>query len=227
MFIPTQALSHLKPPSVLSTPQVVERLNAIPGFILVNAAGQALTVQPPDGKSPATVGVFLRAQGAQEFREGLRKSNPTLAEGLKLKVVRLGELYQLAQKPEAHTALTFVPDKAEVEQARGVLKQLGKPDKIAGVPLFMAELPGKGLLNIVQQGKSIIPVFFSLADLTRMMESYNKIRPKETPEARIVVTSLEFLLENWRKTVDPALAKMQLMVNQSVLNEAKAVTGGS
>ena len=60
-----------------------------------------------------------------------------------------------------------------------------------------------------------------------MIESYNKIRPKESTEARIVVTSLEFLLENWRKTVDPALAKMQLMANQSVLDEAKAVTGGS
>jgi Tic22-like family len=227
MIVTVQALSNLKPPAILSISQVVERLNAIPGFILVNATGQALTVQPPDGKGRPTVGVFLRSQAAQEFREGLLKQDPKLASVLKVKVIRLGELYQLAQKPEERTALTFVPDKAEVAKAQEVLKLQGKPDKVIGVPLFMAELPGKGLLNVTQNGKSIIPVFFSQADLIPMVERYNKVRPADAPEARIALTTLEFLVESWPKAGDPALLQMQLVVNKTVFDEVKALAGGS
>lgn len=224
---PPQLLSNLKLPAVLTTEQIAAKLAAVPGFILTNESGAALTVTPPDGKGVPTVGVFLRQAGAVGFLEGLKKNNTTLAATLSIKVVGIGELWQKAQKPENKMTLAFIPDRAEVEQAKALLKQQGKPETGGGVPLFMAELPGKRLLNITQGVATIVPVFFSRADLTRLLESYNKSRPEGTPEAQVVLTTLEFLLANWPRTPDAALKQIQLMVPKVVTDEAKVLVGGS
>ncbi|MBB6050637.1 Tic22 family protein [Armatimonas rosea] len=227
MILPPQALSNLKLPVVLTKAQVVERLNAVPGFILVNPMGNALTAKGNEEKARPSVGVFLRQKGATDFLANLKKRDASLTEGLKLKVVGLGELYQRASNPQEGIALAFVPDPAEMEQARQLLKQQGKPETIAGVPLFMGELTGKGLLNITQNGKTIVPAFFSLADLTSLLERYNKSRPEGSPEARPVLTTLEFLVDSWQKTPDPGLMQIYPVAPKLAFDEAKAVTGGS
>jgi Tic22-like family len=224
MTIPPQALSNLKLPSVLTAAQVTERLNAIPGFILVNATGHALTARGSDSKAAPSVGVFLRQKGATDFLETLKKRDQTLVAELKLKAVGIGELYQKALNPQEAISLSFVPDPAEVEQAKQLLKQQGKPETFVGVPLFMGQLTGKGLLTLTQNDKTVIPAFFSLADLTVLLENYNKTRPEGSPEARPALTTLEFLLTAWRKTPDPTLAQVQLVVNKAVLSEVKAVS---
>jgi Tic22-like family len=227
MIFPPQVLSNLKHPAILSTPQIVKRLNAIPGFIFVNPAQQALTAKANDGKTPPAVGVFFRQKGALDFLENLTKRDATLAAGLKLKAVGLGELYLKASKPQEGVSLAFIPDPAEVEQARQLLKKQGKPENFVGVPLFLAEVEGKGLLNLKQNEQTLIPAFLSLADLTQVLERYNKSRPEGSPEARPALMSLEFLIGAWRKTPDPALSQVQLVAPKSALEEAKALTGTS
>ena len=224
---PPQVLSNLKLPGVLTAPQIAAKLAPVPGFILANESGAALTANTPDGKGMPTVGVFLRKSGAVEFLEKLTKQNPALGASLRIKAVALGELWQKAQKSENKMTLAFIPDLAEVEQAKAFLKQQGKPETGGGVPLFMAELSGKRLLNLTQNGITIIPVFFSRADLAPVLESYNKSRPEGTPEAKVVLTSLEFLLASWARTPDAALKQIQLMVPKVVTDEAKALVGGS
>ena len=226
MTFPPAILAHLRAPGTLTAEQVAQRLAPVPAFIVINAQGQAITANPTDEKSVPVVGVFLRQKAGQAFLEALQKREPAGA-GLKLKAVSLGEVYRNLRKPNPRVSLAFIPDLEEVEQAKKLLQLQGKPGAPQGVPLFMAELPGKGLLNVTQNGKPTVPLFFSLADLMPLVERYNKQRPSGALEAKIVLTSLEFILQNWRKTPDPALSQMQLVVNKAVMDEAKAPPGSS
>lgn len=233
IYLP-QALAHVQAPKILTAAQIATRLDGVPCFLIVNAQGQPLTATQnatvPEGaaKPKPAIGVFLRQKPAAAFLEALQKRDPAAA-ALKLKVVSLGEVYRNAQKPEANISLAFIPDPEQVELAKKLIAQQAKPGVAftAGVPLFIAELTGKGLLNVSQNGKTTVPVFFSLADLTPVVERYNKQKPEGTPEAKIVVTTLEFLLQNWGVKPDPALAQMQLLINKAVVDEAKTLTGGS
>lgn len=226
MLLPPQALTHLKASSILTAPQVAARLMPIPGFIVVNAQGQALTATPKEGKPTPTIGIFLRQKSAALFLEELQRREPG-ATGLRVKAVSIGELYTNAEKPGSNVALGFIPDPAEVEQAKKLLEKQGKPAAPQGVPLFAAELPGKGLLNVTQNGKTFVPVFFSLADLIPMVENYNKNRPSGVPEAQITVASLEFFLQRWCSSLSPGIGQVRLMVNKGILDEARALAGGS
>ncbi len=226
MTFPPAILTHLKAPGTLTAEQVATRLAPIPGFIVINAQGQAITANPTDAKSIPVIGVFLRQKAGQAFLEALQKREPAGAT-LKLKTISLGEMYRNVQKSPQSVSLAFIPDTVEVEQAKQLLQQQGRPSAPQGVPLFMAELPGKGLLNVTQNGKPTVPLFFSLTDLMPLVERYNQQRPSGAPEAKVVLTNLEFILLNWRKTPDPALSQMQLVVNKAVMDEAKAQSGGS
>jgi hypothetical protein len=168
--------------------------------------------------------VFLRRGSAAAFLEGLKKQNPTLGATLRISVASLADLWQKSLKPENKLSLAFVPDPAEVEKAKALLKQQGKPETGGGVPLFMAELPGKRLLNVTQNNTTIVPVFFSLAELTPVLDNYNKMRPAGSDEARVVLTSLEFLLSAWSRAPDAALKQIQLIVPKAVTDEVKAPT---
>lgn len=224
---PTQVLSHLKKPALLSAAQIAQRLTKVPVVILANAEGKPLTAQANDGKGVPTVGVFFRQSGATNFLEGLKKRDPALAAGIKLKVVGLGELYQRATAPGERIGLAFIPDPAEVEQARQLLKSLGRPETFSGVPLFLPEVEGKGLLNIKQEDKVLVPAFFSQAELLPVISRYNEARAPGTPAARPVLITLEFLLGAWQTTPDPALSLLQLFASKGMVDDVKALSGGT
>ena len=149
------------PAIALSEQQILEKLESIPVFLIVNNEGQSLTASVGEvGDEQIQVPiVFLNSTEAENFLETAEDEGSPIAEGAQLAVLPLDEVYsEASEQLVSPDALVYVPSAASVQQAAQIAQQ-----EFQGVPLYAAiDLENEQYLLT---SENQLPMFFSLADL--------------------------------------------------------------
>jgi len=173
--------------------QVVGKLNSIPAFIIVNEKGQPL-VSTIRGNS--VVGVFFSPKDATAFLD-ISLKNPKLTDeqktGLKVAAIPFGDLYRRTKLVGSEKLnLGLVGAASEQTTADREAKKLDpKVTTFERVPLYAGKVKGSGYMTFAVDGKPVIPLFFSRADLEAKVADAVKANPAMKDKIEIELTSLE------------------------------------
>lgn len=186
------------PADALEPEAIVDKLEQVPVFIILNSEGQPLTaaaeVDDQEVKVPV---VFIDGAAAQEFLVRAQEEDPSA----EVSLVDLGTLYQeTVLSPDAKVPLLYLPIGDELDAA------LALQSNFQGVPLFMARQGADGpYLTINQDGQASLPLFFSRDDLQTLLDRYQETNAAEAENVVVQVMSLEWLLATMTSSEDPAL----------------------
>jgi len=194
------SLAVIAPVAQTTTPltldQVVQKLNSIPVFVVVNDRGQPV-ITTVKGKS--VVGVFISPRDATSFLEDAIKNNRIpKEEQTKVKVtgLPLGDLYRRTKLVgEEAIRIGLVGASSEQAVANAEAKKLDpKAVQFEKTPLYAGKIKGSGYLNFAIDGKAVVPLFFSRAELEAKVAEAEKARPEMKGKIDIELTSLEGII---------------------------------
>jgi len=205
----------------LSNTEIDEKLRQVPVFAIADAVGAPLIASVPkqgqgqSGKDSVT-GIFISPQDAQAFIEQLKTTNPQLAASVRVRVVSLGEVYQISQANKGtpdELKFAYVPAPQQVQSAKTVLQQTGQQvNEFKGVPLFLARGgPGNDYLTIQRGQQEEIPLFFNKEELQELVERLKQQQPNLSATIKIEVLNLENVLEALPTENDPFFEQIILV----------------
>lgn len=203
------------PAEALDEAVIVDKLEQVPVFIILNSDGQPLTaaaeVNNVEVKVPV---VFLDGEAATTFLNRARQEDPSAA----IALVDLGTLFQeTVLGDEDQTPLLYLPIVQERDAALRI------ESDFQGVPLFIARQGQDGpYLTITQNGETALPMFFSRNDLQTLLDRYRETNAAASNNIVVQVLSLEWLLAVMANSDDPALdaqlRQVRLFPSTAVLN---------
>ncbi|NEQ45337.1 MAG: hypothetical protein F6K00_18090 [Leptolyngbya sp. SIOISBB] len=207
----------------LSEQQILEKLGAIPVFLIVNDEGQSLTAgvgEVEDEQIQVPI-VFLNSTEAENFLETAANEGSPIAEGAQLAVLPLNEVYSEASTQlESPDSLVYVPSAASVQQAAQIAQQ-----EFQGVPLYAAiDLEREQYLLT---SNNQLPMFFSLADLQAQVSELIESDPAIEESIGVEVTTLEGILGNMAANdpaIDPFLELVQFVPSSQTLEYLESLT---
>jgi len=209
--------------------QIVQKLEPVPVFMVIDGKGAPLVATVMDGnKKQAVIGIFIRDKDAEGFVNQLKTKNPDLGKLAKVIPVSLGKVYQLEQthesKPDAPTFI-YVPEQQDVKSALAVLQQNGqKVNKFNGTPLFVAKTgKDKDYLSVRQNNQEEIPFFFSENELQNLVERFKQQKPNLASSVTIEVVSLEDLLQTLKTRNTAGLNEVVLIPPQESIDYVRSL----
>ncbi|WP_017299608.1 Tic22 family protein [Nodosilinea nodulosa] len=186
------------PAFALGEDAIVNKLEQVPVFIILNSDGQPLTASAEvDNQERKVPVVFIDGEAAHEFLARAQQEDPSAEVAL----VDLGTLYkETVLSHDEQTPLLYLPIGNELETATQL------ESNFQGVPLFIARQGADGpYLTINQDGKTSLPMFFSRNDLQTLLDRYEENNADAANNIVIQVLSLEWLLATMTNNSDPAL----------------------
>lgn len=186
------------PAEALGEDVIIDKLEQVPVFIILNSDGQPLTaaaeVDDQEIKVPV---VFIDGAAAEEFLARAQEEDPSAQVAL----VDLGTLYQeTVLSTEEQVPLLYLPIGDELDTA------VELQSNFQGVPLFIARQGAEGpYLTINQEGQASLPMFFSRNDLQTLLNRYEETNAEVADDIVVEVLSLEWLLATMSSNSDPAL----------------------
>jgi len=214
--------------AALAKEQIIEKLNAIPTFCLLNGEGYAVTVRGEDG-SP-TCSWFVDPNEASAVLTAAIRDNPNI-KGLHLGVTPLGIAYGMCggwgDDPPAglNATLKLQGNRAVVKSMDSFLaKQLmeqGLPEAKWHLPVFCCD---------ELQSASAMPMFLSRNDLVEAWELSG--RPKEELPEALTVLDLHLLVHQMQtdkftwNTVDLLCSRRAVELVAEAKQQAKALAAG-
>jgi hypothetical protein len=203
------------PAEALGEEAIVDKLEQVPVFIILNSDGQPLTAAAEVNNQEIKVPVvFIDGEAAEEFLTRAREEDPSAQVAL----VDLGTLYQeTVLSSNEQVPLLYLPIGDELDAA------LQLESNFQGVPLFIARQGAEGpYLTINQDGQASLPMFFSRNDLQTLLNRYRETNAEAASQIVIQVLSLEWLLATMASSNDPALdaqlEQVRLFPSTEVLN---------
>lgn len=213
----------------LPTEQVLQKLNPVPVFTITNDQGVPLLLSGKDNAQVA--GIFINPQDAESFITDLKTKNPELAKQVQVTLVSLGEVYKLAQANETKEndiSFNLIPEKTEVDLAKGILSQNGQQYK-GGVPLFVAKIGSSNEYLIMgKDSQQIIPLFFEKEQLEKMVALFKQQKPDLAKTVTVEVVPLENIIATLQSSDDETLNKIRFVPSsesQQFLREKVAEQG--
>lgn len=207
------------PAAALGEEAIVDKLEQVPVFVILNSDGQPLTaaaeVDDQEVKVPV---VFIDGAAAEEFLTRAREEDPSAEVAL----VDLGTLYQeTVLGDEEKVPLLYLPIGDELDTA------IALQSNFQGVPLFIARQGADGpYLTINQDGQTSLPMFFSRNDLQTLLDRYGESNAEAAADIVVQVLSLEWLLATMTSNSDPELdaqlQQVRLFPSTEVLNYIRA-----
>ena len=197
-----------------NTQVLLDKLESIPVYTLVDDQGAALVANNDDGGKVARV--FISQEDANQFVDRLKDENPELA-SLRVVPISLVQIYQLdisQENTENDLDFAFIPEEEAVEDANSVSEEYQ-----GGVPLFVAGdgKEDRGFLTIEQNGQQVIPFFFNLAQLEETIAKFEEQQPEIADIVSIEVVPLESVIETFETSNDEELEKIVLVpTNESI-----------
>ncbi|NMF82896.1 Tic22 family protein [Nodosilinea sp. P-1105] len=203
------------PAEALSDEDIVDKLEQVPVFIILNSDGQPLTASAEANNQEVKVPVvFIDGETAETFLDQAQAEDQSAT----IALIDLGTLYQETHlSAEAATPLLYFPIVEELDTA------MGMEEDFQGVPLFIARQGEDGpYLTITQNGETSLPMFFSRNDLQTLLDRYAETDAAAAQEIVVQVLSLEWLLATMATNEDPALdaqlEQVRLFPSTEVLN---------
>ncbi|MBW4658863.1 MAG: hypothetical protein KME15_09320 [Drouetiella hepatica Uher 2000/2452] len=204
-------------PRALALPQeqVMQSLQTVPVFALMNSEGGILLATPSQGTDRTPVaGIFMDGQAAQNFLNGLKESNPQVAQGAQVVPISLAKVYQLSLEKKDEVQFVYIPVEQEVEAAKAVLQQSGQQNaqEFQGVPLFAARSsePDGAYLTIQQGDRQIVPMYFGRQELQAVIDRLKEVQPDLAAKMKIQVINLEGFIETLQTSTNQDLTQIQL-----------------
>ncbi|WP_416670420.1 Tic22 family protein [Egbenema bharatensis] len=199
--------------------QVMERLDTVPVFTLVDGSGSLVVATFSEQEdAPPVATVFISHQGAENFLRNMQTSNPEIAEGVRIAPISLGRVYEIAlagQEEENPLQVAFIPVRQEVDAALAILEEDGQTvEEFPGVPLFVAksgEGENEAILTIRRGEEEVIPMYFSEADIQAAIAELRQSQPDLADTVRVEVVPLGRLIENLRTSDNPELNQIYLV----------------
>jgi Tic22-like family len=199
---------------VLALPQeqVIETLGPTPVFFVLSSDNKIVFVSAENNQrfSPR----FLSQQDAQQFLQNLQQSNPQLANGARIAVTPLGEIYKIDREnanQQQNIQFQYVPTQQQVRNAEALGQQ-----PFAGVPLFYATV-GQESITLEQDGQTVVPFFFEKEALMRMVDRFKQAQPNRASEVQIQVVPLESMIQTLATSNDASLNQIVLVPSQDAL----------
>ncbi len=208
----------------LSEEAIVEKLQQVPVFIILNSEGQPLTAaaSTADAEEVKVPVVFIDGETAETFLAQAQTED----ESAQVALVDLGTLYQeTILSEEGTTPLLYFPMDEELAVANELQSDF------RGVPLFIARQGTDGpYLTINQDGEASLPMFFSREDLQTLLDRYAETNGDAVDDISVQVLSLEWLLNTMSENDDPELdaqlEQIRLFPSTEVLDYIRSQQGG-
>ncbi len=195
----------------LSEAEIVEKLEEIPVFVIVDEEGRSLTANvTTEADTEVSVPVvFIHGFDAETFLSSAQAEEAAFADGAQIALLSLGSLYEEASEQlEANTSLVYVATPQEIAAASSIA-QLGENETFSGVPLFAAVNLENG--QYLLYADDTLPVFFSLGDLQAQVGPYLEANPGIQDTIGVEVLTLEGLLQGMESD-DPELDQLLELV---------------
>ena len=200
----------------LTQEQVGSKLVALPAYIMVSGESPLLVSTSPDaGTEQSILYVFMTEGEADLFLANARENNPDFAADARIEQANLQALYQESRNnTEQPLRLVFVPEREEAEQAAAISE-----DYQRGVPLFAATFEDGSLVPVSQEnGETVVPMFFSRADLESSLEQIAAVNPEAREAINIGVYPLERLIAEMESSDDAQLDQIRLFPDSETVN---------
>lgn len=211
------------PAEALSEEVIVDKLEQVPVFIILNSEGQPLTAAAEANNQEVNVPVvFIDGETAETFLAQAQAEDQSAT----IALVDLGTLYQETHfSSESSTPLLYFPIVEELDAA------MDMAENFQGVPLFIARQGESGpYLTITQEGEASLPMFFSRDDLQVLLDRYAETDAEAAREIVVQVLSLEWLLATMATNDDPELdaqlEQVRLFPSTDVLNYIRSQQAG-
>lgn len=182
--------SFALPAFALTEAQVVERLAAIPIFVITDRDGIPL-VGSNNGEQDRVLPFFLNPQDAEAAVATIAKQEDKSADLDAQVVVRsMQDMYNFIQNNQDNGLVyQIVPSESSLAAASELTK--AKDDRLPNVPVFFAVEQGgennNGLFTVSQGERVFIPFFFEKAELDRLIAEVNKNdKLKTKPEIKVI-----------------------------------------
>lgn len=204
-------------PRALALPQeqVMQSLQTVPVFALMNSEGGILLATPSQGTDRTPVaGIFMDGQAAQSFLNGLKESNPQVAQGAQVVPISLAKVYELSLEKKDEVQFIYIPVEQEVEAAKTVLQQSGQQNaqEFQGVPLFAARSsePDGAYLTIQQGDRQVVPMYLGRQELQAVIDRLKEVQPDLAAKMKVQVINLEGFIETLQTSTNQDLTQIQL-----------------
>lgn len=214
------------PALALPQPQIIQKLQPVVVFTVVNESGAPLLSTDAAG-GPPSLGVFLTPKDAETFIASFKSQEDIRASQLRVQTISLAQLYQMQTASRGRTnemKLTFFPERDQVSWAQTTLLMTGRRlDELKGTPLFAAVISrGRQYLTLKIDGKHLIPLYFTKADIQAFVERYRRQANDPKAEVEIRFFSLEEVLEAFQKSNDPLTERFILMPSKVVIEYVRS-----
>ncbi|MEL6385675.1 MAG: Tic22 family protein [Cyanobacteria bacterium J06626_18] len=175
----------------LTEQQILEKLNNVPVFLIVNGEGQSLTASVNNEETEIQVPiVFINSAEAENFLTQAESDQAEFAGDANIAVLPLSELYTEASvQLDGPNSLVYIPSTESVDQASDIVNT-----EVQGVPLFAAVNAEND--QYLLTNNETLPMFFSLQDLQAQLSPLIEQNPDLEGRIDIDVVSFEAILEN-------------------------------
>ena len=205
----------------LSEAEIVEKLAAVPVFVIVDDEGRSLTANiTTESETEVSVPVvFIHGSDAETFLASAVEEEAAFADGAQIALLSLGSLYaEASEQLDASASLIYVATPQEVAAASSIA-QLEEGQPFNGVPLFAAVNLENG--QYLLYADDTLPVFFSLADLQAQVGPYVEANPDLQETIGVEVLTLEGLLQGMESNdpeLDQLLELVQFIPSSTTIN---------
>jgi nickel transport protein len=201
----------------LTEQEILDKLNGIPVFLIVNDQGQSLTanVATEDESNVQVPIVFINSVEAESFLARAEREQAELSDEMQIAVLPLSDVYaEATEQLESPNSLVYVPSAESVDQATQIVNR-----EIQGVPLYAAvDLEEEQYLLT---GENTLPMFFSLQDLQSQISALLQSNPELEDAIGVEVTTFESVLFNMASDdpdVNQIMSLIQFVPSSQTMN---------
>jgi len=213
----------------LTEEEVIEKLQPVPMYAIVNAQGVPLPASHNQTQE-TLIPMFVSQETAERKLAELRTASPEIADQVQVRPVSLAEVYKLqvqnADRPEA-PSFAYIPTDEQVQSALTILRQRGEEvESFPGVPMFVARGgEEQGLLTIERDGQQIVPIFFEKEQVDNIVERFREQAPDLVSTVNIDVVPLQDLIATLRDSEDQELDRLVIVPTRASLQMLRERAG--
>lgn len=219
----------------LTEAEIVQKLEPIPVFLILNSEGIPLSASASTGDDEVKIPtIFVDLATAQTYLDEAREADSSA----QINITSLGSLYaQVNGEDGSPPPLFYFPSDAARQQAIAI-----NPDYQGGVPVFYA-VRRERLTN--EAGETIVistlirirddngqlqwPVFFSPADLQVMIDRFTEQNPEQASQVAVEVLPLAGLIaamgDNNDTDLQEQLGQLRLFPSSEVVRTIQSQAG--
>ncbi|ACK69894.1 hypothetical protein PCC7424_1452 [Gloeothece citriformis PCC 7424] len=218
----------------LPEPQVIQKLDQIPMFIIVNQEGDLVLVNPKTESNESTpkpgLIIFGDYNDALKMLDNLQTNNSNLQGNIQIIPISFGKVYEmlkeLKEDPENTPPMILYSEQEEVLAAEKLREGRGENVedlKKLGLPLFFVTTGQEDdfIVKEDEAGKAFIPFYMDLKEAQADLEKYKQQFPNVSPqEVKIQVIPLLSLIQVWLEKDEETIKIMEVIPSEQQVNEA-------